>query len=89
VCVMLADMTPLDRCMQTLSSLVRLDDPGGVELMETAVAGLLQAAGPESKARIAALDALAETVRSEGRETQFTGHILAYITQQRDGLAGG
>jgi hypothetical protein len=35
-------MTPLEKCMQTLSTLVRLNDPGGAELMEAAVASLLK-----------------------------------------------
>jgi hypothetical protein len=79
-------MTPLDKCMQTLSTLVRINDPGGAELMEAAVASLLKAVGPGTEARIAALDALVTAVRSLGRDTEFTALILDYIAQQRDGL---
>jgi hypothetical protein len=81
-------MTPLDKCMQTLSALVRLDDLDGVDLMEAAVAELLEAAGSDSKARIVALDHLAQKVRHQGWSTLFAGIILEYISQQRDGLAG-
>jgi hypothetical protein len=81
-------MTALDKCMQTLSALVRLDDPGGVLLMEEAVDGFMHAAGPDSEPRIGALDVLAHAVRCQGWATQFAGHILAYIAQQRDGLDG-
>jgi hypothetical protein len=80
-------MTPLEKCMQTLSALVRLDDLEGVDLMEAAVGDLLEAAGSDSETRIAALDVLAQTVRRQGWSTLFAGH-LAYIAQQRDGLAG-
>jgi hypothetical protein len=59
-------MTPLEKCMQTLSAFVRLDDLEGLDLMEAAVADLLEAAGSASEARIAALDVLAETVRRQG-----------------------
>jgi uncharacterized membrane-anchored protein len=38
-------MTPLEKCMQTLSAFVRLDDLEGLDLMEAAVADLLEAAG--------------------------------------------
>jgi hypothetical protein len=81
-------MTPLEKCMQTLSAFVRLDDLEGLDLMEAAVADLLEAAGSASEARIAALDLLAETVRRQGWSALFAGHILAYIAQQRDRLAG-
>jgi hypothetical protein len=81
-------MTPLDKCMQTLSALVSLDDLDGIDLMEAAVADLLKAAGSDSKARITALDHLAHAVRQQGWNTTFAGHILYYIAQQRDGLSG-
>jgi hypothetical protein len=76
-------MTPLDKCIQFLAALVRLDDPRGVVLMEEAVDSFTKAAGPDSGAQIAALDVLAHTVRRQGWDTQFAGHILAYIAQQR------
>jgi hypothetical protein len=80
-------MTPLDKCMQTLSALVRLDDLDGVDLMEAAVAELLEAAGSDAKPRIAVLDHLAQTVRRQGWSTLFAGVIPEHISQQRDGLA--
>jgi hypothetical protein len=81
-------MTPLDKCMQTLSALVRLDDLEGIDLMEAAVGDLLKAAGSDSEGKIGELDALTNEVRRQGWGTMFAGHILAYIAQQRDGLAG-
>lgn len=85
---MLSSMTPLEKCMQTLSALVRLDDLDAVDFMEAAVRDLLEAAGSDSETRITALDVLAETVRRQEWSTLFAGHILAYIARQRDGLAG-
>ena len=61
-------MTPLDRCMQTLSALVRLDDLEGVDFMEAAVGDLLDAAGSDNEVRIAALDHLAHAVRHSRAE---------------------
>jgi hypothetical protein len=81
-------MSPLDQCMQSLAAGVLFDDLNGVVLMEEAINSFMRAAGPESEARIAALDLLAEAVRRRGWTTLLAGHILAYITQQRDGLAG-
>ena len=66
-------MTPLDKCMQTLSALVRLDDLDGVDLMEAAVGDLREAAGSDSEVRITALDHLADTVRRQGWKTMFAG----------------
>jgi hypothetical protein len=57
--------------------------------MQWYVDGFIKAGGADSKSRIAALDALAEAVAGQEWSTQFAGHILAYIAQQRDGLAGG
>jgi hypothetical protein len=85
---MLRGMTPLDKCMQTLSSLVRLDDPGGVELMETAVAGLLKPPGRTVKPRSLRLMSSRRRFAVRGERRSSWGHILAYITQQRDELAG-
>jgi hypothetical protein len=59
-------MTLIDKCMQTLSALVRLDDLDGVDLMEAAVADLPEAVGSDAKRRIAVLDHLAQTVRRQG-----------------------
>jgi hypothetical protein len=66
-------MTPLEKCVQALSALVRLDDLEGLDLMEAAVADLLDAAGSDSGAWIAALDVLAETLRRQGWSTLFAG----------------
>jgi hypothetical protein len=74
--------------MQALSALVRLDDLDGIDLMEAAVGDLLEAAGSDNKARIAALDVLAQSVRRQGWSTLFAGVILEYISQQQDGLDG-
>jgi hypothetical protein len=81
-------MTPLEKCVQSLGAIVRFDDLNGVVLMESAVDGLVEAAGSDSGAQIAALDVLADTVRCQGWATPLAGHILAYIAQQRGGLAG-
>lgn len=74
--------------MQTLSALVRLNDPDAIDLMQAAIRDLLKAAGPDSEAKIGALDVLADEVRRQGWKTMFAGHILACIAQQRAGLAG-
>lgn len=81
-------MNPLDQCMQSLAAGVLFDDLNGVVLMEEAINSFMRAAGPESEARIAALDLLTEAVRRRGWTTLLAGHILAYIAQQCDGLAG-
>jgi hypothetical protein len=72
-------MTPLEKCTQTLSTLVRLDDRRGLDLMEAAIGDLLKAAGSDREARIAALDVLANEVRRQGWGTMFAGHILSTL----------
>jgi hypothetical protein len=66
-------MTPLEKCTQTLSALVRLDDRRGLDLMEAAIGDLLKAAGSDREAGIAALDVLANEVRRQGWGTMFGG----------------
>jgi hypothetical protein len=85
---MLLSMTPLEKCTQTLSALVRLDDVNGVDFMEAAVGDLLEAAGSDSEVRITALDHLAHAVRHQGWNTGFAEIIFAYIALQRARLAG-
>jgi hypothetical protein len=52
------------------------------------VASYVKDSGAENESKITALDALAKAVGCQGWVTQFAGHILAYIAQQRNGLAG-
>jgi hypothetical protein len=85
---MLPSMTPHERCIQALAAVVRFDDTNGIVITESATDDFMMAAGPDSEARIAALDVLAHAVRCQGWDTQIAGHILAYIARQREGLAG-
>jgi hypothetical protein len=78
----------LDKCMQTLSAPVRLDDVNGVDFMEAAVGDLLEAAGSDSEVRIGALDHLAHAVRHQGWNAGFAEIILFYIALQRVRLVG-
>jgi hypothetical protein len=81
-------MTPADKCIQSLTPLGRADDPHSVELMQWYVASYVRDSGADKQSKIAALEALAQAVECQGWATQFAGHILAFIAQQRDGLAG-
>jgi hypothetical protein len=56
--------------------------------MQWYVASYIKDTGADNKLKIAALDALADAVEGHTWDTQFAGHILAYIAQQREGLAG-
>jgi hypothetical protein len=77
-------MTTLEKCIEVLAVLARLDDPNRIVLMERTIDDFAKDSGADDEAQYGALNDLANTVAIQGWDTEFATLIMEYIAKQRD-----
>ena len=72
-------MTPLDRCFQVLSVLIKADDANGLDLMKQAIDEYRDA---EQMRGVSALADLRELILNREPATNLREHAIAYIDKK-------